>query len=100
MVRKTKNVAARVGNTADEPAVPQQRGQKRKAPLGALAVQFSREAGLVNQGVAIRDRIRSVERVFRVLFADPDFVRLLQAEGIDSAPEPLLARIEAESFRA
>ena len=54
----------------------------------------------MNQGVAIRDRIRSMERVFRVLFGDPDFVRLLQAEGIDSVPEPLLARIEGESFRA
>jgi ParB family transcriptional regulator, chromosome partitioning protein len=78
-----------------------QNGKRRERPLSSNALirayqeDVDRKRLLIRKAEATRNRLIFVTEAVRKLIVDENFVTLLRAEGFDTLPQNLAARIEA-----
>jgi len=78
-----------------------QNGKRRERPLSSNALirayqqDVDRKRILIRKAETTRNRLVFVTEAIRKLLVDENFVTLLRAEGIDTLPQNLAARIEA-----
>ena len=76
-------------------------GKRRERPLTSNALirayqeDVDRKRLLIRKAAATRNRLVFVTEALRKLFADENFVTLLRAEGLDTLPGNIAARIQA-----
>jgi len=69
---------------------------KKKWPTKRVSVQVRNTLALPDRAEATERLLRSLSRVFAELFADENFVTLLQAESRTKVPEYLRTALEEE----
>jgi len=72
---------------------------KKKWPTKRVSVQVRNTLALPDRAEATERLLRSLSRVFAELFADENFVTLLQAESRTKVPEYLRTALEEAGTR-
>ena len=59
-----------------------------------------KQRALVNRAQVVRERLAILTTSLRQLFADPEFLRLMLGQGLDTMPEHLISRMNREAAQS